>query len=177
VPYQAGPHPDTGRNVIKFIAKCPHVFIEMDYFLNRKCLNLIIYDVKCENGHKFEGWFKDRQAWIEQNARRLVCCPVCNSSNVEIVPSSIAIMGKDSKMSDKRNNPEISPERNLQLFNQYIEKNFEDVGDKFAEVALKIHYGDEEKRNIKGTTTPQEETDLKEQGVSFVKISLPKMDS
>ena len=149
----------------------------MDYFLNRKCLNLIIYDVKCENGHKFEGWFKDRQAWIEQNARRLVCCPVCNSSNVEIVPSSIAIMGKDSKMLDKRNNPEISPERNLQLFNQYIEKNFDDVGDKFAEVALKIHYGDEEKRNIKGTTTPQEETDLKEQGVSFVKISLPKMDS
>jgi hypothetical protein len=53
---------------------------------------LIIYDVKCENGHKFEGWFKDRQAWIEQNARRLVCCPVCNSSNVEIVPSSVAIM-------------------------------------------------------------------------------------
>ena len=82
---------------------------------------MIIYDVKSDNGHKFEGWFKDRQAWIEQNARRLVCCPVCNSSTVEIVPSSIAIMGKDSKMSDKKNNPDISPDRTLQIFHQYIE--------------------------------------------------------
>lgn len=138
---------------------------------------MIIYDVKCENGHKFEGWFKDRQAWIEQNAQRLICCPVCNSSNVEITPSSIAIMGKDSKMANKRNDQDVSPAQTLQFFNQYIEKNFEDVGDKFAEVALKIHFGDEEKRNIKGTTTPQEEANLKEEGVSFIKIPLPKMDS
>jgi hypothetical protein len=51
------------------------------------------------------------------------------------------------------------------------------VGNKFAETALKIHYGDEEKRNIKGTSTPQEEENLKEEGVQFIKISLPKMDS
>ncbi len=138
---------------------------------------MIIYDVKCENGHKFEGWFKDRQAWIEQNAKKLVCCPVCNSSNVELTPSSIAIMGKDSTMADRKNDPDVSPEQTLRWLHQYIGKNFEDVGDKFAEVALKIHYGDEEKRNIKGTTTPQEEADLRQEGVSFVKIPLPKMDS
>jgi len=140
---------------------------------------VIIYDVKCENGHKFEGWFKDRQAWIEQNAQRLICCPVCNSSNLEIAPSSISIMGKDSTMVDKNNekNISLSPDQALQWLNKFIENNFEDVGNKFAEVALKIHYGDEEKRNIKGTTTPQEETTLKEEGVSFIKIPLPKMDS
>jgi len=140
---------------------------------------VIIYDVKCENGHKFEGWFKDRQAWIEQNAQRLICCPVCNSSNLEIAPSSISIMGKDSTMVDKNNekNISLSPDQALQWLNKFIENNFEDVGNKFAEVALKIHYGDEGKRNIKGTTTPQEETTLKEEGVSFIKIPLPKMDS
>jgi len=63
---------------------------------------MIIYDVKCENGHTFEGWFKDRQAWIEQNAQRLICCPVCNSSQVEIAPSSLTIMGRDSKCRGKR---------------------------------------------------------------------------
>ncbi len=138
---------------------------------------MIIYDVKCENGHKFEGWFKDRQAWIEQNAQRLICCPVCNSSNVEIAPSSITIMGKDSKTAEKNNEKDISPGQALQWFQQFIENNFEDVGNKFADVALKIHYGDEEKRNIKGTTTAQEEANLKEEGISFIKIPLPKMDS
>ncbi|MDP2854422.1 MAG: DUF1178 family protein [Smithellaceae bacterium] len=138
---------------------------------------MIIYDVKCENGHKFEGWFKDRQAWIEQNAQRLICCPVCNSSNVEIAPSSITIMGKDAKTADKNNEKDIPPGKALQWLQQFIENNFEDVGNKFAEVALKIHYGDEEKRNIKGTTTSQEEASLKEEGISFIKIPLPKMDS
>ena len=137
---------------------------------------MIIYDIKCENGHTFEGWFKDRQAWIEQNASRLVSCPVCNSYSVEIAPSSLTIMGKDSKPPRNKEDQGVSRGQVLQSWRRYIE-NFEDVGNKFAEVALKIHAGDEERRNIKGTTTPQEETVLKEEGVSFVKITLPKMDS
>ncbi|MBP7341138.1 MAG: DUF1178 family protein [Smithellaceae bacterium] len=138
---------------------------------------MIIYDVKCENGHVFEGWFADRRAWIEQNGQKLVCCPVCNSANVELVPSSVAIMGRESKAADRGGDRAVSPVQALRQLRQFIENNFEDVGNKFAEVALKIHYGDEEKRNIKGTTTPQEEEQLKEEGVSFVKIPLPKMDS
>jgi Uncharacterized protein conserved in bacteria len=138
---------------------------------------VIIYDLKCEKGHTFEGWFQDQLAWNLQKSQKLVSCPVCNSSNVEIVPSSITIMGKDSRAASKLPEKEISPIKALQVLHQYIDKNFEDVGDKFAEVALKIHCGEEEKRNIKGTTTPQEENSLKEEGVQFIKIPLLKMDS
>lgn len=139
---------------------------------------MIIYDIKCEKGHKFEGWFKDRQAWGEQKAQRLVCCPVCNSSSVEIAPSSLAIVGKDSRAANKKNTDQTKDvQQMMQSLQQFINNNFEDVGNKFADVALKIHYGDEEKRNIRGTTTPQEEADLKQEGVQFVKIPLPKMDS
>jgi hypothetical protein len=138
---------------------------------------MIIYDLKCEKGHTFEGWFKDRQTWILQNSQKLVSCPVCNSSNIEIVPSSITIMGKDSRVENKVQNKELSPAHTLKMLHQYIDNNFEDVGDKFAEIAIKIHYGDEEKRNIKGTSTPQEEEILKEEGVQFIKIPLLKMDS
>jgi hypothetical protein len=138
---------------------------------------VIIYDIKCENGHIFEGWFKDRQAWIEQNAGGLVCCPVCNSSSVEIAPSSLTIMGKDSKPPRNKEGQSVSARQVMESLRRHIENNFEDVGNKFAEVALKIHAGDEKRRNIKGTTTPREETILKEEGVSFMKISLPKMDS
>jgi len=138
---------------------------------------VIIYDLKCEKGHTFEGWFKDRQAWILQNSQKLVSCPVCNSSSVEIIPSSITIIGKDSRTADKKQESELSVAKTMKILHQYIDNNFEDVGNKFAETALKIHYGDEEKRNIKGTSTPQEEENLKEEGVQFIKISLPKMDS
>lgn len=138
---------------------------------------MIIYDLKCEKGHTFEGWFKDRQAWISQNSQKLVSCPVCNSSSIEMVPSSIAFIGKDSRASEKITEKERSLTKSLKMLNQYLDNNFEDVGNKFAETALKIHCGDEEKRNIKGTSTPQEEENLKEEGVQFYKISLPKMDS
>jgi hypothetical protein len=141
------------------------------------CNKVIIYDLKCENGHKFEGWFKDRQAWITQNSQKLISCPVCSSSTLEIVPSSITIMGKDSRTADKSETKDLTPAQALQMLQHYIAHNFEDVGNKFAEVALKIHYGDEEKRNIKGTTTTQEEEGLKEEGIQFIKIPLPKMDS
>ncbi|KQC06052.1 MAG: hypothetical protein APR62_08545 [Smithella sp. SDB] len=138
---------------------------------------MIIYDLKCEKGHSFEGWFKDRQAWISQNSQKLVSCPVCNSSSIEIVPSSVAFIGKDSRTSEKITEKGHSLANALKMLNQYLDNNFEDVGNKFAETALKIHYGDEERRNIKGTSTPQEEENLREEGVHFLKISLPKMDS
>jgi hypothetical protein len=133
---------------------------------------VIIFELRCKNGHKFYGWFKDRQAFDEQNSQHLVTCPVCNCPDVDIIPSSITIMGKD-----KSETKEISPAKAMQMLHQYIDKNFEDVGSRFAEVALKIHYGEEEKRNIRGTTTPQEEDNLKEERISFIKIPITKMDS
>jgi hypothetical protein len=138
---------------------------------------LIIFDLQCENGHKFDGWFKDRAAFNEQKSQNLVSCPVCNCLKVDIIPSSITIMGKDSRAAGKPETKDISPQQALQMIHQYINSNFEDVGDKFAEIALKIHYGEEENRNIKGITTPQEDDNLKEEGIQFIKIPVPKMDS
>ena len=106
---------------------------------------MIIYDLKCEKGHRFEGWFKDQQTWTLQNSQKLVSCPICNSSNIEMIPSSITIMGKDSRTAGKLQEKELSPAGALKMLHQYIDKNFEDVGDKFAEIALKIHYGEDRK--------------------------------
>ncbi|MBN1661986.1 MAG: DUF1178 family protein [Deltaproteobacteria bacterium] len=137
---------------------------------------MIIYDLKCKYGHKFEGWFKDIETFELQKSQRLVSCPVCRDADVDIVVSSIAVMSRDRKEPDRIRAKEISPERTLRLVQEYLEKNFEDLGDKFADVALKIHYGEEDRRNIKGTTTEQEEEMLKEEGVPFIKFSLPKFD-
>lgn len=137
---------------------------------------MIIYDLKCKYEHKFEGWFKDINTFELQKSEKLVNCPVCQNSDVDIVLSSVAIMGKESKDVDRKNVNENSPARTLKLVQEYLDKNFEDLGDKFTEVALKIHNGEEDRRNIRGTTTEHEEEMLKEEGVPFIKISLPKFD-
>ncbi|MDI6777201.1 MAG: DUF1178 family protein [Syntrophales bacterium] len=138
---------------------------------------MIIYDLKCGKGHKFEGWFRDISAFEEQKSQRLITCPVCGSSDTEMIPSSITIVGKDVRTSGRKNTKEISPIKAMQLFHEYLDKNFADVGDRFTEVALKMHHGEEEKRNIKGTTNRYEEELLREEGVQFIKIPLPKFDS
>lgn len=138
---------------------------------------MIIYDLKCKKNHKFEGWFKDRSNFEDQKKARLITCPVCGVSDVDMVPSTVAIMGKEWKEPKRGNAKEVSAMKMLQALNEFINKNFEDVGERFAEVALRIHRGDEERRNIKGTTTPKEEETLREEGVDFVKIPVPKFDS
>lgn len=138
---------------------------------------MIIYDLKCDNNHTFEGWFEGSAAFEEQKNKRLITCPICGSANVEMMLSSIAIMGKDTKMPQREKAKEISPMKALQTLYEYIDKTYEDVGANFAEVALKMHYGEEEKKNIKGTTTRSEEENLKEEGIQFFKIPLPKFNS
>ena len=138
---------------------------------------MIIYDLKCQDGHKFEGWFKDRGAFDKQKEKALIACPVCGNTDAVIVPSSVTIRGKDGRSSaDKRQTGTI-PLKILKEFKEYIHKNFDDVGEKFAEVALRMHHGEEDGRNIRGTTTQSEEENLRDEGVRFVKIPLPEFDA
>ncbi len=135
---------------------------------------MIIYDLKCEKGHKFEGWFKDRKAFEEQKEQKMIACPICGSFEARQLPSSPKIVSRNSESDGKKDPRETSL---LQKFQDYVNKHFEDVGERFAEVALNIFHGKEDPRNIKGTTTKQEEDLLKDEGVKFLKIPLPKLDS
>jgi hypothetical protein len=95
-----------------------------------------------------------------------------------MVPSSIAVMGKSRELKERKANlTDVSPMKMLEMVHDFVSKNFDDVGERFAEVALKIHRGEESKRNIRGVTTNKEEETLREEGVEFVKIPVPKFDS
>jgi hypothetical protein len=138
---------------------------------------VIIYDLRCKNGHKFEGWFTDRGAFEKQKASALIACPVCGNADAEVVPSSVAIMGRDSHSSGEKPEARVSPLKILRELQDYIHKNFDDVGDKFAEVALRIQHGEENRRNIHGTTTQSEEETLRDECVPFIKLPLPDFDA
>jgi hypothetical protein len=155
----------TKRDIVSFIG----------FYKDKKRFGVIVYDLKCDKNHKFEGWFKDRASFEEQKEKKLISCPICGSFNVGLLISSVAIMGKGPAKSDEKK--ELSPMKALKILHEYIDKTFEDVGSRFADVALKMHRNEEERKNIKGTTTKDEEETLKEEGVDFVKIPIPKFNS
>ena len=142
---------------------------------------MITFDLSCERAHRFEGWFRNRESFEEQLQQGLVQCPVCGSTRIRREPSAVAVhVGRRSAPApDEKpdSSPEPRPEALFVALTRFIEKNFEDVGPGFAEEARKIHRGEAPGRNIRGTTTPQEEESLREEGVEFVKLTLPKYDA
>ena len=132
---------------------------------------MIAYDLKCKNDHTFEGWFEDAKAFKKQLKAGLIGCPVCDDTQITRVPSTFAIKGSPTQHSDAP--PHLNPQAMAQAIAHYVDQNFDNVGADFAEEALKIHYGVNEPRNIRGVSTPQEEETLRKEGVEFVKFPLP----
>jgi len=130
---------------------------------------MIAFDLMCANGHLFECWFKDLGSYEEQKSAGMINCPVCNDTQVQKVLSPFIV-----KKNGREKKAEMDSHRALQTIRDFVEKHFEDVGVEFAKEALKIHYGESKKRNIKGTATIEEETLLKEEGVQYFKIPISK---
>jgi len=134
---------------------------------------MIIFDLRCINDHRFEGWFDNIDDLEIQLAQGQIACPCCGDTNIERVLSPVSIKRKTSPTDDSK-----SAYKAWQNLCRYVRDNFEDVGHNFAREALKVHYGQTEERNIRGVTTEPEEDMLKKEGVPFVKIPMAQeMDS
>jgi hypothetical protein len=130
---------------------------------------MIAFDLFCSNGHKFECWFKNSSSFEEQKSAGMIPCPICGDRQIEKAFSPFAIKRGGEGVKEG-----MDPHHALQLVHEYLDQHFEDVGAEFYKEALKIHYGEVEKRNIKGTATTEEEVILKEEGVQFFKIPIVK---
>lgn len=133
---------------------------------------MIAYDLQCIDGHAFEGWFEDSAAYQSQKQKGLIACPVCNSIRVSRIPSTFSI--KSSQIPKKVSLEEEQLKKVGKEIVDFVDRNFDDVGCNFAKEALKIHYGVEEPRNIRGVSTKEEEKMLKEEGIDFLKIPMPQ---
>ena len=132
---------------------------------------MIAYDLQCSNGHVFEGWFEDSNAYETQKKKGLIACPACDDTSIHRIPSSFAI--KSSQSSAMASDKMTELEKMGKQLIDYVEKNYDNVGVEFSKEALKIHYGVAEPRNIRGISTKQEEETLKQEGVKFFKIPMP----
>jgi hypothetical protein len=137
---------------------------------------MIVFDLECSQRHRFEGWFESLESFEEQKRKRFVSCPYCNDVNIKRVFSPVALKKSDPPDLKQSHQGLIDYQRLAKEIVDYVHKNFEDVGPNFAKEALKIHYEVADKRNIRGSATDEEEKLLKEEGIDFFKIPLPKTD-
>lgn len=141
---------------------------------------MMLFDVQCEKNHRFEGWFNSNAGFEKQVTSKLISCPFCTSTKISKAPMAPKVLSggtstsEEKQISLKPTDEEVALRNIVEQVKQALKKNSTDVGDKFAEEARKIHYGESEQKNIHGNTTPKETKELQEEGVEF--ITLPDLE-
>jgi hypothetical protein len=141
---------------------------------------MIRYDLICEKGHEFDGWFADSTAYDKLARKKLVECTHCGSVKTEKQMMAPGIPAKSNRKSDalKLSTPPSDPRMQQMIgmireLRAHVEANSENVGDSFVEEARKIHYGETAQRGIHGNATPDQAKELIEEGVSV--MPLPRL--
>lgn len=139
---------------------------------------MILFDLKCENNHVFEAWFKDSEAFKSQSEKGIVSCPNCSSVSVKkaLMAPNVSLANSDKKK--VATNDLAKVQKLLSEAQKTVEDNFDYVGKDFAKEARKIHYGESEKKNIYGEASEKDSKSLKEEGIAFNQIPWkPKADA
>ncbi|HEX7558218.1 MAG TPA: DUF1178 family protein [Usitatibacter sp.] len=131
---------------------------------------MIIYPLACDSGHEFEGWFASAQACDQQAEAGQIQCPSCSSAEVRKLPAAPHIHTSGGEASPARS-AEVVRHQAVAELRRFILASTEDVGRKFAEIARRIHYREEEERSIRGVATPQEAPDLRDEGIEALIVS------
>ena len=134
---------------------------------------MIRYDLICDKGHSFDGWFRDSATYDKQAKRRLVLCPVCDSHKVSKQLMAPGIPAKSNTKPGSRRACSHGPAdprqqmlmKMMRELRKQVEQNADYVGDQFAEEARRIHYNEAEKRGIYGEATREDAEALVEEGI------------
>ncbi|MFC4346248.1 DUF1178 family protein [Kordiimonas lipolytica] len=142
---------------------------------------MIVFDLKCSTGHRFEAWFRSSGAYEEQKAAGLVECPHCGTNDVSKALMAPNVASKGNQKSEvasvaaRSGDPKLQEvvaeaQKVLTKLKNHVEQNCDYVGDKFADEARKIHYGEAEERGIYGESTLKEAKELLEEGVEVMPL-------
>lgn len=140
-----------------------------------------VLDLRCTHGHGFEGWFASNEAFETQLSSALVECPVCGDTAIVKLLSAPRLNLGNAKAPAAEAAPaaasqvpaQLSPEaRWMRAVREVIAKT-EDVGDRFAEEARKMHYGEAEERGIRGQATPEQTEALLDEGIAVMPLPMP----
>jgi hypothetical protein len=138
---------------------------------------MIRYDLICDKGHEFDGWFSDSAGYDKQAKRGFVECTHCGSHTVQkqlmsprLGAKSTCKEGAAPEAATPVMTGPVDPRLQAMMkmvreVRAHVEQNAENVGDRFAEEARKIHYGESEGRGIYGQASRDETQSLLEEGI------------
>jgi hypothetical protein len=149
---------------------------------------MIKYRLACDRGHDFDSWFDSSAAYDKLEAGGLLSCAVCGSAKVAkaiMAPRVKAARDEAGAGSGPRAGHPIQAaaaadpklREKLKELREYVEKNYAYVGDRFAEEARKIHYGETEDKPIYGEATLAQAKELVEEGVPVAPLPFVKEDA
>jgi hypothetical protein len=127
---------------------------------------VIRYSLCCAEGHEFESWFRDSEAYDRQAAQGAIACPACGSARV-----AKAIMAPN--VARHAGAPADDPSAALRAMIGRLRAAIaatEDVGDAFADEARRIKDGEVEERAIRGRASLEEAKALIEDGIDILPI-------
>jgi hypothetical protein len=149
---------------------------------------MIVFDLLCATGHRFEGWFASAGQFASQKKRRLLECPTCGSAEVKRVPSATrANLGAQAPQAPARAKPGMTKEMEgkdpfaiaQMLYSKMLDElltKSEDVGKKFPDEARKIFYDQAPARPIRGQATNEEHDELLDEGIPVARFPVPPSD-
>lgn len=141
---------------------------------------MIVFELGCENHHRFEGWFASGEDFDRQLGEKLLTCPICGNGKITRLPHASYVNTGGGERAEGARRPKTVPQQyaNLggealsRLINHIIEHT-DDVGAAFPEEARKIHYQESPERHIRGTASAKEVEALKEEGIEVVALPIP----
>ncbi len=122
---------------------------------------MIVFDLKCADGHVFEAWFRDGETFDAQAAAGEVACPVCGDTAIAKAPMAPNVARK------ARAREAAQAACKLRALREHVEKTCAHVGERFPEEARKIHHGEVDRRGIYGEASLDEASALNEEGIEF----------
>ncbi len=140
---------------------------------------MIRFGLVCRQGHEFEGWFRNGESFESQAQSGDLSCPTCGDSSVQkaVMAPAVARSRAEVLPPDPRRLAMAQMMQMARKVQEHVEKNFDNVGERFPEEARKIHYGDAEHRDIYGKASNDEAQALREEGISISQLPvLPKLD-
>jgi hypothetical protein len=136
---------------------------------------VIVFDLTCAHGHRFEGWFASADDFERQAGAVLVRCPVCDDANVVRLPSAKVHVGRatvDAPSPAEESSAESIagfPDELVRKLREIVRRT-ENVGHRFPEEARKIHYDEAPGRPIRGQASKDEADALREEGIDFTPL-------
>ena len=140
---------------------------------------MILYQLRCSNGHEFEAWFRNSSTFDLQVGDGDVACPHCADTDVSkaIMAPNIAPARSHAKPDIQKREVESETrdlvekvQLSIEKLRTHVEATCDDVGDQFAEEARRIHYGETEVRGIYGEATGEETEELNDEGIEFYRL-------